>query len=172
MESSDTGTDFAYPQQTNPTLVIQSADATAPTGRLTLTHDQTNAVIDSGKGSIQFATQTSHAAYTESCQTATDDFDIDWSNGNIVFLDIADNDCDQAANDVNEPTNPVEGASYVIHIQQSADADIVLTWNAVFLWPGGTAPVLTATASARDVVSCLYSDAVYLCSFAQAYATP
>jgi len=51
-ETADIATDFAFPLQTNPTLCIQSADATAPTGRIWFAHDQTNGVIQTGKGGL------------------------------------------------------------------------------------------------------------------------
>ena len=50
-ENGDQGTG-SLAQQTNPTLSIQSADATAQTERLTLTHNQTNGVIATGLGDI------------------------------------------------------------------------------------------------------------------------
>jgi hypothetical protein len=51
-EQPDFGTDFAHAQQTNPTLYIQSSDATDITQFISFTHDQTNAVIDTGKGKV------------------------------------------------------------------------------------------------------------------------
>jgi hypothetical protein len=51
-EAADVGTDWAKAQQTNPTLCVQSADATSTTDRLCLTHDQTNAVLSSDAGAV------------------------------------------------------------------------------------------------------------------------
>jgi hypothetical protein len=51
------------------------------------------------------------------------------------------------------PTNLVDGATYILHVIQDGTGSRTLTWNAVFQWPGGTAPTLTTTASARDIVS-------------------
>jgi len=51
-EKADMGVDFAHAQQTNPTIFIHSADATDTTQWISLAHDQTDAVISSGKGDI------------------------------------------------------------------------------------------------------------------------
>lgn len=49
------------------------------------------------------------------------------------------------------PTNVVNGQTYVLHVIQDGTGTRLLTWNAVFKWPGGTAPTLTATAGKIDV---------------------
>lgn len=51
-EIADYNTDFAHALATNPTVFIQSADATDVTQWLSLSHDQTNGVIDVGKGKL------------------------------------------------------------------------------------------------------------------------
>lgn len=51
-ESTDKAYDFAHALQTNPTLFIHSANQSA-TQWVSLTHDQTNAVIDTGTGRIK-----------------------------------------------------------------------------------------------------------------------
>ena len=48
------------------------------------------------------------------------------------------------------PTNLKDGAFYSFTAIQDATGSRTLTWNAVFKFPGGTAPTLTTTASARD----------------------
>jgi hypothetical protein len=47
------------------------------------------------------------------------------------------------------PTNLVNGGFYALAVIQNAGSN-TLTWNAVFKWPGGTAPTLSTGASARD----------------------
>lgn len=47
--------DLAIAQQTNPTLNIHSADATDSADYVLMAHDQTNAVITPGQGSVQLA---------------------------------------------------------------------------------------------------------------------
>ncbi|OGM06194.1 hypothetical protein A2125_00930 [Candidatus Woesebacteria bacterium GWB1_43_5] len=52
IEQGDQAVNFGHTAQTNPTLFIQSADATSVTDYMGLTHDQTNAVITAGNGAI------------------------------------------------------------------------------------------------------------------------
>lgn len=52
-EEGDIGFDFAHAAQTNPTLFIHSANQ-ATDEWISLTHDQTDAVIASGKGAVKF----------------------------------------------------------------------------------------------------------------------
>lgn len=50
------------------------------------------------------------------------------------------------------PTNVQAGGSYVLAVfQPPSGGPCTLTWNAMFKWPGGTAPVLSTAASALDV---------------------
>lgn len=51
------------------------------------------------------------------------------------------------------PTNLVDGATYVLSVIQDGTGSRTITWNSVFKWPGGTAPTLTTTASARDIIT-------------------
>jgi len=51
-ETVDMGTDFAHAAQTNPTLFIQSSDATSVADWISLAHDQTDAVIATGSGDL------------------------------------------------------------------------------------------------------------------------
>lgn len=120
---------------------------------------------EDGTGVDVITGQLSHDRNIVICDTGTDDFDIDWGEGNIAFLDMEG--CDIDANDINAPSNPVEGTSYSIVTEQSTAGTEDLTWNAVFLFPGGTAPDLTQTNNARDLTSCLFVDGLYHCSFAQ-----
>lgn len=52
-ESADKDIDFGKGNQTNPTLFIHSADATDLTQWISFAHDQTDAVISSGKGTVK-----------------------------------------------------------------------------------------------------------------------
>ena len=51
------------------------------------------------------------------------------------------------------PTNQTAGQGGVIVITQDATGSRTLAYNAVFKFPGGTAPTLTTTASAVDVLA-------------------
>jgi len=61
-------------------------------------------------------------------------------------------------------SNPQAGASYVIKLVQGSSAR-TYTWPGTAKWPGGTAPTVTATNDAVDVISCYYDGTNYLCSF-------
>lgn len=51
------------------------------------------------------------------------------------------------------PTNQKDGGVYVLTlIQDGTGTRLISTWNAVFKFAGGTAPTLTTTASAKDVL--------------------
>ena len=50
------------------------------------------------------------------------------------------------------PTNLTAGQSGVIVITQDGTGSRTGSWNTVFKWAGGTAPTLTTTASAVDVL--------------------
>jgi len=50
------------------------------------------------------------------------------------------------------PTNQVDGACYVLKVVQDGSGSRIPTWNAVFKWSSATAPTLTTTASAIDVL--------------------
>lgn len=51
------------------------------------------------------------------------------------------------------PTNLVDGGTYVLRVIQDGTGSRTITWNSVFKWPGGTAPVLSTAASAVDVIT-------------------
>ena len=63
-ESADAATDFAKTQQTNPTLCVQSADATTTTDRICIAHNQTDAVLSSDGGNINIVPASSITAVT------------------------------------------------------------------------------------------------------------
>ena len=50
------------------------------------------------------------------------------------------------------PTNLVAGAFYALEIIQDATGSRTITWNSVFKFANGVAPVLSTAASARDYV--------------------
>ena len=47
-------------------------------------------------------------------------------------------------------TNQVDGGVYILKVTQGSSAK-TLSWNSNYKWPGGSAPTMTATASAIDV---------------------
>ena len=50
------------------------------------------------------------------------------------------------------PTQMVDGSFYSLIIIQDGTGSRTASWNAVFKWAGGTAPTLTTTASAKDIL--------------------
>lgn len=51
------------------------------------------------------------------------------------------------------PSNMVDGGTYILRITQSSTGSNALTYNAVYKWPGGTAPVLSTANNAVDVLT-------------------
>ena len=89
-------------------------------------------------------------------QTLTDGVTISWdtSSGQVATVTLGGNRTMAA------PTNLKIG-TYILHVVQDATGSRTLTWNSVFKWPAGIAPVLTTNANARDVIS-LVSDGTNL----------
>lgn len=85
-------------------------------------------------------------------QTLTDGATITWdtSLGQIATVTLGGNRTMAA------PTNLKVG-TYVLNVLQDGTGSRTITWNAVFKWPAATAPVLTTTASRRDIIF-FYSD--------------
>lgn len=82
-------------------------------------------------------------------QTLTDGTTVNWdtNSGNFATLTLGGNRTLAA------PTNLKNGGSYVLILKQDATGTRTVTWNAVFKWAGGTAPTLTTTASATDILT-------------------
>jgi len=85
---------------------------------------------------------------TESNQTLTDGVTINWSmvNSRLATVTLGGNRTMAA------PTNMLPGSAILL-VKQDATGGRTLTWNAVFKWPGGVAPTLSAAANATDVFS-------------------
>ena len=54
------------------------------------------------------------------------------------------------------PTNPTNGQQATWVVVQDGTGSRTLSYNAIFLFPGGVAPVLTTTASRADLLSGIY----------------
>ncbi len=61
------------------------------------------------------------------------------------------------------PTNLVSGGTYQWEIIQGGAGSFLITWNAIFKWPGGSAPTLLTAAGAKDLISCYYDGTDLLC---------
>ncbi len=94
--------------------------------------------------------QTYTAQQTPMNGTLTDGATIDWngdSNGQSVKVTLG------GARTMNAPTNINEYAAYVIRVIQDGTGSRTLAWNSAFKFASATAPTLTTTASAVDVVT-------------------
>ena len=87
------------------------------------------------------------AAQNFNATTLTDAATIAWdaSANQVTSVEIT------ASRTMGAPTNQVDGAVYVLMIKQDSTGGFTMSWNSVFKFAGGTAPVVTATASAKDV---------------------
>lgn len=85
-------------------------------------------------------------------QTLTDGATINWdaSSGAIAQVTLG-GDRTMAA-----PTNLKSGGTYSLIVKQDGTPPRLLTWNAVFKWPGGTAPTLSTGANDIDVLTFIY----------------
>jgi len=51
------------------------------------------------------------------------------------------------------PSNLVSGFTYILMVQQSSTGSNALTYNGVYKWPGGVAPVLSTANNAIDILT-------------------
>lgn len=81
--------------------------------------------------------------------TLTDSATVSWNlaANQVAELTLAGNRTLAA------PTNQVAGATYILIVKQDATGSRTLTFNSAYKFPGGTAPTLTTTASAVDVIT-------------------
>jgi hypothetical protein len=91
------------------------------------------------------------AAASDATQTLTDAATVNWDmdSGNIGLWAITDNRILAA------PTNLVVGSS-ALRITQDGTGSRTVTWNAIFKWSAGVAPVLSTAGGAIDVLSFMY----------------
>jgi hypothetical protein len=94
-------------------------------------------------------TGTFGAARIVASQALTDQATITWdtSAGAFATVTLA------GSRTVAAPTNLTAGASYGIKVTQDGTGSRTLTWNSVFKWEGGVAPLLSTAASSVDVLT-------------------
>jgi len=105
-------TDLTIAQQTNPTLVIHSADATSATQYVAIAHDQTDAVITAGAGQIALASN----------PWCTDDIELDFGASDDAFISY-----DHTVQDPDSLVIGVSTDSRQLVIFEDADAATDLT---------------------------------------------
>ena len=103
--------------------------------------------VGSGVGKLATAaewTKTQNFNSTELTFDATQDWDL--SSNQVCFVTLTANTIFDA------PSNQVDGAFYSITLIQDGTGGRTASWNSVFHFAGGTAPTLTTTASAVDIL--------------------
>lgn len=68
------------------------------------------------------------------------------------------------------PTNLVAGGEYAWHFTQGATPRVISSYGALFKFAYGVAGVLTASASAKDTLSCKYDGAILRCIMLPGFA--
>jgi hypothetical protein len=88
------------------------------------------------------------AVRQSSPQTLTDQAAIDWDldDGGAAEVTLAGD------RTLNAPTNMVDGARYHLKVIQDGTGTRLLTWNAVYRFPGGVAPCLSAAPGNIDIL--------------------
>ena len=95
-------------------------------------------------GGIQLDSQSNSPVYS-----LTDAATItpDWDNGSMQSVTIAGN------RTIANPSNKKDGSTYILKIKQDSTGSRTLTWGTDYKWAGGTAPTLTTTANAVDIIT-------------------
>jgi hypothetical protein len=135
--------------QTTASAVNYAELTNAATGNdvgFSVTGSDTNvglAISTKGSGKVKF----SDSAYFPT-GTLTDGSTVNWDvqANQVAQVTLAGNRTFAA------PTNMVDGGFYALIIIQDGTGSRTATFNSVFKFTGGTAPTLTTTASARDIL--------------------
>ena len=90
---------------------------------------------------------------TDSSTTA-----VDWNSANVQSITL------NTSNTAFTFSNGQAGAVYKLILKQDATGSRTVTWPVSVKWPGGTAPTLTTTANAIDLVNIVYDGTNYLAS--------
>ncbi len=88
---------------------------------------------------------------------------IDWDSGNIQKVTLDEN----LTLTFIDPEGP---CNLIIHFVQDAGATNTVTWPASVLWEGGTAPVITSTNGAIDIVTFFFDGTNYFGGFLQDFS--
>jgi len=116
--------------------------------------------MDCGAHSIGFTQQT--ATYDETTTT------VDWRLGNKASMTFGAGNIGTFAF-----TNPSNPCNLLLKLIQDATGSRVVTaWDADVKWPAGTAPTLTTTANAVDIVSFYYDGTNYHGNSSLAFSVP
>lgn len=71
---------------------------------------------------------------------------------------------------LDNPTNMVDGATYVLRVIQDVGGTNTLAFGTAYLWPGGTAPTISAAGDAIDILTFISDGTNMYGVFSQAFA--
>jgi len=153
------GTTYATGQQVTATNLNNLVDAATfdsdvvDNVSLQVSGDQLS-VKDGGITSAKHATDATNCNATRTilnrgttALTDTATIATDASTGNVFTVTLGGN------RTLGAPSNLKAGATYIWIITQDGTGSRTLSFNSVFKWPSGTAPTLTTTAAAIDIIS-------------------
>lgn len=116
--------------------------------------------VPSGTGNTGVATQwtkqLSGAAPVVLTDAAT--VVVDASLGNTFEITLGGNRA------MGAPSNTVNGSTLIFYMIEDGTGSRIPTWNAVYKWPGGTAPTLSTAAGKMDMISCAVRSSNYNCA--------
>jgi len=107
-------------------------------------------VVGGGESTLNTSLKITGQGYTE--QHDQTGVTISWNNSNVVYATLV------SGSQTFTPSDPKSGATYILYLRQpAAGAAGTVDWNSLVLWSGGTAPTLTATNGATDVITLIYN---------------
>lgn len=107
--------------------------------------------VDAGSDNKRAVVPTTLQEKLYSTQELTDGETIEWDTAQGAFAEVMLGGNRSLAN----PTNLVNGASYILLIKQDDQGSRSLTFGDAYKFPDGTAPTLSTTANAVDIIAFL-----------------
>lgn len=102
-----------------------------------------------GTGSVVAWLLLNYAEVTKTHSAVTGTEDIDMQDGNIHLLTLTGNVTLTFSN----PAPGDRATSLTLVVTQDGTGSRIITWPGSVVWPSGTTPVLTTTASAVDILT-------------------
>jgi hypothetical protein len=90
---------------------------------------------------------------------------VNWNSGNVQTLTLNSNTSLSFS-------NAQAGGEYKLILNQDSAGNRTVTWPASVKWPGGTAPTLTSTTGAIDMVDFTFTGSTYLGTYNLDFQTP
>lgn len=144
------------------------SDASGGGGTVDLTTDVTGVLPIANGGTGASTIAAARAAWGEKVQSLTDGatISVDASLANNFRVTLGGN------RTLANPTNLIDGQVLNFRIFQDGTGSRTLSYGTKYKFPGGTAPVLSTAASAKDFMSCQYdsTDDTLFCVLNKAFA--